>query len=481
MADEFIGRIAEKKILTTALTSKGAAFIAVVGRRRVGKTFLINKVYEKDIVFQITGVQNGNMKRQLRNFRDEFKSRTNHTGRLAVPADWLEAFQWIKTYLIPITDSGKKPVLFFDELPWLSGKKSDFLEALGYFWNTWASMKEIVIVICGSAASWMIQNVVNNRGGLHNRLTKRIHLEPFTLAETEQYLQSREVYFDRYQITQIYMALGGIPHYLKEIVPGQSAVQAINELCFSQNGMLRDEFLRLYPSLFANATPHIAVIRALGRHHQGITRPKLAETTKLPEGGSFTKVLDELAYSGFITTYRPFGNKKKDMLYRLTDEYSLFYLQFIEENAAEGGNIWQAISQTPAWHSWCGYAFENVCLKHIPHIKQRLGISGIVTQTSSFYRKGTPEIPGAQIDLVIDRNDRVINLFEIKFYNEPYTLSKEYAAQLRKKMSIFRHAADTNKHLTWAMIATFGLTHNQHSLGLIDNVITLDDLFVSLS
>ncbi|MBL7827296.1 MAG: AAA family ATPase [Saprospiraceae bacterium] len=477
MIDELIGRVAEKKILTTSLASQGAEFIAVVGRRRVGKTFLINQVYDKQIVFQITGIQNGKIKQQLRNFRDEFKSRINNPERLPPPSDWLEAFQLLKEYLTPLMSPESKPVIFFDELPWLAGKKSDFLEALGYFWNSWASRQNLVIVICGSAASWMIQNVVNNRGGLHNRLTKRIHLEPFTLDETERYLQSRQIHLDRYQITQIYMAMGGIPHYLKEISSGQSAAQIINELCFSKNGLLRDEFLRLYPSLFANAVPHIAVIRALGKHRQGITRQMLVETTNLPAGGSFTKLLEELTYSGFISTYRPFGSKKKEMLYRLTDEYSLFYLHFIESNADEGGNIWKAISQTPAWYAWAGYAFENICLKHIAQIKLILGISGVVTQTTSFYKKGTPEQPGAQIDLVIDRNDRIINLFEIKFYNETFTLTKDYAMQLRRKMSIFREHVKTNKHLSWAFITSFGLVHNQHSLGFIENIITLDDLF----
>jgi uncharacterized protein len=477
MADELIGRIPEQKILRRALETNGAEFLAVVGRRRVGKTFLINKVYEQHLVFQITGIQNGNQKRQLRNFRDEYKERTQQVGRIAPPVDWLEAFQWLKTYLMPLIDKGSKPVLFFDELPWLSGRKSDFLDALGYFWNSWASRQELVIVICGSAASWMIQNVVNNRGGLHNRLTKRVHLEPFTLQETEQYLISRDVRMDRYQIAQVYMALGGIPHYLKEIEPGQSATQAIQELCFTKNGMLRDEFSRLYPALFANAMPHIAIIRALGAHYQGITRQKITESTRLPEGGSLSKVLDELIYSGFISAYQPFGKKKKDMLYRLTDEYSLFFLKFIESNADEGGNTWHTLSQLPAYKSWCGYAFENICLKHVQQIKQALGISGILTHTASFFRKSTDEDSAAQIDLVIDRNDRVIHLFEIKFYNEPYTVTKDYATVLRKRMAIFKQATASTKHMTWTLISAFGIQHNQHSLGLIESVLDLEDLY----
>ncbi len=480
MADELIGRKEEQKILRRVLETPGAEFVAVIGRRRVGKTFLINKAFEQHIVFQVTGIQNGLMRKQLGNFRDEHQERIGQPKRVSPPTDWQEAFQWLKLYLTPLCNQDSKPVVFFDEVPWLSGKKSDFLEALGYFWNTWASRQPLVIVICGSAASWMTQNVVNNKGGLHNRLTKRIQLMPFNLAETQEYLESRGIRYGHYQVAQIYMAMGGIPHYLKEIMPGQSAIQAIDEVCFSQNGMLRDEFLRLYPSLFANAARHISVIRALGAHHQGITRQKLLETTKFSEGGALTKVLDELAYSGFITQYRPFGKKKKDLLYRLTDEYSLFYLQFIEDNANEGSNIWQAIGQTAAYRSWCGYAFENICLKHISHIKQALGIGSIVAQSSSFFKKGNNEEQGAQIDLVIDRNDHVVNLLEMKFYNETYTITKEYAAQLRRKSSVFRLATGTKKHLAWVFVTTFGVSPNTNSQELVTAEVTLEDLFMPL-
>ncbi|MCB0840747.1 MAG: AAA family ATPase, partial [Bacteroidetes bacterium] len=316
--EQLIGREAEISTLEKALSSESAEMVSVIGRRRVGKTFLINHVYEKNILFSISGTQNTPLKEQLGNFAYMLNEYANTKIAYKTPTSWQEAFQMLITYLKEkITTSEEKMVVFFDELPWLATRKSGFLRAFSFFWNNWAVKQNIVIVICGSAASWMIQKVVHHRGGLYNRITKRIFLEPFSLAETEEYLKSRQIHFEQYHIVQIYMAMGGIPHYLKEIAKGKSATENINEICFSQGGLLRDEFLNLYPSLFANAENHIAVIRALASKKLGLTRQQILEVAKIPDGGSLQRTLQELEQSGFIATYRPYQKKKKEKLYRL--------------------------------------------------------------------------------------------------------------------------------------------------------------------
>jgi uncharacterized protein len=476
MSFPLIGRKAELLSLSKVLQSPEAELVAVTGRRRIGKTFLITSAYQDHFVFDMIGVQNGSLDAQLQNFTDQLEIYTKSAFPIKTPSNWAEAFRLLRNY-IQNKASTSKQVLFFDELPWLAGQKSSFLEAFGYFWNSWACRQNLVIVICGSAASWMIQQVVNDKGGLHNRITKHIHLEPFTLGETEAFLQSREIFFDRYQIVQIYMALGGVPHYLKDLDSEQSAVQNIDTLCFSKMGTLSDEFNRLYPSLFAYADNHIIVIRTLIQKKQGMTRNELVLLSKLPNGGGLSKILDELAQSGFITEYFPFGKKKKEKLYRLSDEYSLFYLQFVERHRYQTGTIWQSLSQTPAYKSWAGYAFEGICLKHLEQIKRALGISGIYAIASSFYKKGTPQEEGLQIDMVLDRNDHTINLFEIKHYNKKFSLTQEYAEELRQKLWLFQDNTKTNKQVNWVFITTFGLTKSQYSTGLVSKVITIDDLF----
>ncbi|MEZ4887817.1 MAG: ATP-binding protein [Chitinophagales bacterium] len=478
MQTALFGREQEKRKLQKALTSNEPEMIAVIGRRRVGKTFLIRSVYEGHIDFEVTGALKAPKEEQLLNFVFELTKASKNLLPVKTPANWMEAFILLIQYLeLQQKTKSEKQVVFFDELPWLSTPKSGFLRALGFFWNSWASRQNIVVVICGSAASWMIQKVVNNTGGLYNRITQRIYLEPFNLSDTEAYLQSRHHNFNRYQIVQLYMAIGGIPHYLKEIEVGKSAIQNIEQICFSKDGLLRNEFPRLYPSLFANAEKHIAVIRALATKRQGLTRNQIVDISKLSNGGGLTKVLEELYHSGFISFYHPFGKKKKEKLYRLTDEYSLFYLQFMEDNLQEETGVWQRLSQTQTYKTWSGYAFENLCLKNLAAIKKALGISGVYSQSSAFYKKGTKSEKGTQIDLLIDRNDQVINLCEIKFYNTEFTLTKDYAAALRNKMGVFQASTKTNKQLFWTLITTFGLKHNQHSLGLIQNVLTVDDLF----
>ncbi|NRB50622.1 MAG: AAA family ATPase [Saprospiraceae bacterium] len=476
--EQLIGRKEEIAVLENALKSTTAEMVSVIGRRRVGKTFLINQIYEKHIAFSISGTQNTPLKEQLGNFAYLLNEYANSTIAYKTPDSWQEAFQMLITYLKEKTVKSKeKIVVFFDELPWLATPRSGFLRSFSFFWNNWAVRQNIVVVICGSAASWMIQKVVHHRGGLYNRITQRIFLEPFDLSETELYLKSRNLHFEKYQIVQLYMAMGGIPHYLKEISKGKSATENINRICFSKGGLLRDEFLNLYPSLFANADRHIAIIRALAKKKQGLTRQQIVEATNVPEGGSIQRVLQELEQSGFIAVYRPYKRKKKEKLYRLIDEYSLFYLQFIESNEFEGGDTWNLLGQTPAIKAWSGYAYESICLKHLPQIKKALGIEGIQSTSASFFKKGTKTEKGTQIDLLLDRNDQVINLFEIKFSNQLFSISKAYFENLSDKVSIFRATTKTRKQLFLVFITTFGLTENQYSSGIVARSLTLDDLF----
>ena len=478
METTLIGRQEEQEILLKTLTSRESEMVAVFGRRRVGKTFLIKQVYQEHIVFEMTGLQNGNTKEQLQNFSIQLATFSKSLVPVKQPTNWLDAFFMLSQFIDNQPNTDKKRVIFLDELPWMAGAKSGFIMGLGWFWNSWAERQNVIVVICGSATSWMIQKVVNDRGGLHNRITKQIFLKSFTLRETEIYLNSRNIFFNHYQITQIYMAVGGIPHYLKAIEAGKSAVQNVNDICFSQNGLLRDEFTRLYAALFTNSDNHVAVVRALAMSRQGLSRPAIIKNSELPEGGNSSKILEELEQSGFVTSYYPFDKLKKDMLYRLTDEYSLFYLRFIERHKDEGNDTWQSLSQTQTAKIWAGYAYENTCLKHLPQIKKALGISGIYTQSSTFFQKGNDEKKGAQIDLLLDRNDQIINLFEIKFYNTEFTLTEADARTLRNQMRVFKEKTGTKKYLIMSLITTFGLQHNKHSLGLIEQALTMDDLFL---
>lgn len=476
MEQTMIGRKEELTILNKAFQSNEPEMVAVIGRRRVGKTFLIRHAYQGKIDFDLTGVQNGTSREQLQNFADRLTLYAKPLFPFQRPANWLQAFQMLVTWL-ESTPKTEKRVIFFDELPWLATRNSDFIKAYGYFWNSWASQQNVCVVICGSAASWMIANVVRDKGGLHNRITRRVHLAPFTLAETEAYLLSRNARLDRYQILLIYMALGGIPHYLKEVEGGKTAAQNIDFICFSPNGILNDEFLQLYPALFDNAEVHIKIVRTLAQTWQGLSRNELIESAQLQNNGNTSRALDELVSSGFVSAFYAFGKKIKDLRYRLTDEYSLFYLKFIEENQGFGQSSWQNISQTQSWKSWSGYAFENLALRHVPQIKKALGISGIYTEASSFYQKGNADQAGVQIDLLIDRNDHAINLCELKFYNSEVVITKAMVTELRKKLALFQAASQTNKQIFMTLIAPFSIIPNQHSVGLLDNTLGMDVFF----
>jgi uncharacterized protein len=423
------------------------------------------------MAFQITGILNGSTQQQLINFSSTLNAL--YPDKIILPPkDWYEAFRMLQDYLEH--SKLKKKVVFLDELPWMDTRNSNFISALGYFWNSWASARhDIVLVVCGSATSWMINKLIRNTGGLYNRVTKRIRLSTFTLKETEEYLKSKKIQLDRYQIMQIYMTIGGIPFYLNELRPGASAFQEIDRIFFTKNAMLRSEYNDLYHSLFNSPEKHIAIVEALAKKNKGMTREEIIKNSGLSNGGNTTKVLRELEESGFITRSYPFDKKRKTTAYWLTDNYSLFYLEFIKDKKATGEGSWLSRIDNPSWRAWSGYAYENICFTHVSNIKKALGISGVYTEISSWIGKEK----GAQIDLILDRRDQVISLCEIKFSTDIIKISKAYAAELQKKIWTFREEIKTRKSIFLTLITTFGLEHNMHSLGFVQNAVTMDDLF----
>lgn len=481
--DKLTGRYGERKLLEEALASTDPELIAVYGRRRVGKTFLIRSMFAAELTFDFTGVHEAGLKDQLLNFRNALQNAMGNDVPLAVPENWIEAFAFLQKFLAPKIKQGKS-VIFIDEFPWIHTPKSGFLQAFEHFWNNWATKQSnLIVVICGSAASWMIRNVVNNKGGLHNRITRRIRLLPFDLHETEAYLKSRKVILDRYQLLQLYMAMGGIPHYLKEVKMGESAAQTIDRLYFSKDGLLKKEFRNLYESLFTDAHHHMSVIKTLAKKGSGLTRNEIIDACKLSSGGTTTLLLEELEESGFITSYVPFGKTSKDSVYKLTDEYSLFYLKFIEGSKASGAGTWLRQANTASYISWSGFAFEAVCQKHIDQIKKALGIAGVLVEESVWrYQpaKASGE-KGAQIDLLLDRQDRCINICEMKFSNAEFIITKGYQQELHNKLQVFQQQTKTRKTIFLTMITTYGTKQNIYSTGFIQNEITFDSLFVTVS
>jgi AAA+ ATPase superfamily predicted ATPase len=470
-----IGRKSELEILDTVFQSNKSEFVILYGRRRVGKTFLINRRFGEHFTFRMTAMAKATQQQQLVNFQATFNATANVFMTLqTTPVNWFSAFQslikWAEADIRP------RKVIFLDELPWFDTHNSDFMAALEHFWNSWASYRSDVLLIgCGSAASWMIHQLIHNHGGLHNRITERIALQPFTLAETEAFLNSKGGVFDRYQLLELYMTMGGIPYYLEHIQVNRSIAQNIDRMFFATNGILSGEYNDLYRSLFNNPTKHIAIVEALAQKAKGLTRKELLVLTKLADGGTTTNVLEELEQSGFIRRYFPFGKGKRDAFFQLIDPFTLFYITFVKDAKAEGQGAWLAQMNSPQWQAWSGYAFEYLCRYHIQGIKKQLGISGIYAEISAW--RSQKSANGAQIDLIIDRSDRVINICEMKFSIKPYTITKSYADNLRHKLTTFRTETGTDKTLFLTLITAFGLKANEYSRQLVNDALTMEALF----
>jgi len=466
-----IGRKIEIERLDAALDSDRSELIAVYGRRRVGKTFLIRECYKKRITFEISGLYNGTFSNQLANFHKSLGENSKKLAKREVPKSWLAAFSMLEEYLSGLKRDQKK-VVFIDEFPWLATAKSGFLTAFENFWNSYATKRtDLIIVICGSAASYMLQKIIRNKGGLHNRITYRMRLMPFNLYETKLFLKSKNISYTHYDIIQLYMVMGGIPHYLEKIKKGDSVAQNVDRLCFEKDGVLVGEFHEVFASLFNDSDKHVAIIKALSTSRQGITRDTIIKITGNKSSGDISRVLDELIESGFVSRYTAFGKKTKSSRYRLSDEYSLFYLKFIANNRGLGKGTWQNQFESRSYSSWCGFSFETLCLKHIDQIKMGLNIQAIYSISSNWSNEN------AQIDLLIDRADNIINICELKFSQSPFKILNSYAANLKNKIGQFKSATKTRKNVYLTMVTTYGIEANKYSLEIVENELKMDCLF----
>jgi AAA+ ATPase superfamily predicted ATPase len=470
-----IGRKYETERLKESLKSENSELIAIYGRRRIGKTYLVRNVYEKHIKFEVTGLYGGNQDKQLDNFFGELKRVSNKIKEEDKPKKWKDAFELLKIYINSLRSQSKK-VIFIDEMPWLDTHKSDFRMYFGHFWNTYCEKRnDIIVVLCGSAASYMVQNVISNEGSLHARLTYKLQIKPFTLFETQEFLKHKNIKWGNYHVLHLYIAIGGIPHYLNKVRKGESVVQSIQRLCFDTSGDLVNEFDEIFESLFNQSSSHISIVRALGSSVKGISRANLIKKSKHAGGGAFTRALDELIASGFVTKYSAYDKKIKKMLYRLSDEYSKFYLKYIEPNKNQGEHFWNTMFQQQSYTTWAGFNFETICLKHITQIKKALKIQGIHSTNSSWFTDG------AQIDLVIKRADNWINLCEMKFYNTPYKLGKNELTDLKNKVSKFKEDTKTKDVVVITMITTYGVLENENSQEIVENSFEMDILFEDIA
>ena len=472
---EIIGRTKEKERLESLYNSQRAEFLVVYGRRRVGKTYLVRQHFENRFAFVTTGLYKKSKDMQL----TQFALALNEYFGIDVPSfsTWIEAFVMLKKSLQSSKQDRK--VVFIDEISWFDTSDSDFIGALEWFWNGWAaSQSDIFLIACGSATSWITDKLLSDKGGLFNRTTCQMFLLPFTLNETEQYLLSRGCQWNRYDITECYMVMGGIPYYLNQMDPQLSYTANIDELFFKKNGRLKDEFDHLYKMLFENSSYYIKLVEALSEKTMGLTRDEISQSAKVGNNGQLTKALRDLVNCNIIRGYNYFGKAKNGILYQLSDYFTMFYFRFIRQYYGRDEHFWTFTIDLPARRTWAGCTFEQVCKDHIDQIKHAIGIWGVMSEQSTWYSK--PEkgssVRGAQIDMLIARRDHVINICEMKFSQSEYTIDKEYELQLRNKIGTFRDATGTHDALHITMITTYGVKPNIHS-GIVQSQVTLDDLF----
>ena len=472
-----IGRRHEQDLIREYYDSPKAELVAVYGRRRVGKTYLIKQCFDETFDFYFTGSFETSRSTQLGLFKKELERYSGCKQRK--PKDWHEAFDALREYISSLHK--ERIVVFLDELPWMDTPKSGFLSAFSYFWNSWASsVPGLKLFVCGSATTWMLSKFIGDKGGMHGRVNRQIYLRPFTLYETQQFLRSKNIDWEMYQVTEAYMTMGGIPYYIDMLERNLSLNENIDHLFFQEGAALRAEYDFIFRSLFRNSKVYRSVVELLANSSVGMSRQEIQETMKMEDGGFLTEVLDNLCKCDFLRQYAAFGKKEQGKMYQLIDLFSLFHLQFVSKFSGQDSHYWSNMQDNPRRMTWQGYAFEQVCLHHIPQIKLKLGISGVLSEVCSwsckaFTDKDGTRHKGTQIDLIIDRRDETVNLCECKFSTDAYIISQDYAERLNSRKETFRALTGTRKSLHTTMVTTYGLKRNKYS-DVVQREVTMDDL-----
>ena len=466
--ENIVGREKEQQMLHDYVNSGNAEFIAVYGRRRIGKTFLVKQYFDEQFDFYATGIYDKSKKEQLANFNRQLNKYSG--AYYPYVDDWFEAFTQLQHYLETLRDK-RRIVVFLDELPWMDTPRSKFIRALELFWNEWASNQpNVKLIVCGSATTWMTNKLLGDKGGLHNRVTRPIRLRSFTLKETEEYLIKHGFAKDRIQMLESYMVFGGTPFYLSMLNPRLSMTQNVDELFFSETAPLRDEYAFLFRSLFNDALAYRRIVETLAKKAKGMTKREIIEELGVTDNGNLTEILDNLCKCDFIRKYSAFGKKERDMMYQLVDHYCLFYLRYVQHDNSQDQHRWSHTIDNGAKQAWSGYAFEQVCLRHIEQIKQALKIDTILSDVCSWQNAEV------QIDLVIERNDHTINLCEMKYRQEPFSVTKKYYEEMNNRRELFRKATKSTKAIHLTIVTPFGIKDNAQAKD-IQSIVTLDDLY----
>ena len=474
---EIIGRKVEQDVLSQAMDSRKPEFIVVYGRRRVGKTYLIKEYFNNQFAFYASGIpdQKSN-KAKIKTFYESLKNYGDKATK--APEDWYEAFRRLKNilndpnvYRDPVSN---KRVVFLDEVPWFDNKQGLFREALDFFWNTWASSEpDLCLIVCGSATSWITKEILLSKGGFYNRLTRTINLKPFTLKECELFYSAHGANITQSDTVKSYMVFGGIPYYMNLYDTRMSLDQNIDALLFNPTGQLKNEYDMLFKSLFANPHNHYGIIEALSKKSIGMTRTELSAKTGINNGRALTDVLFDLEQCGFIRSYSTYKKDRNGKIYQIIDPYILFYFAFIHNSKV---SKWTDYMGKPGYYAWLGLSFEKVCLWHVNEIKTVLGISGISSSEYAWRSDGSDNLKGAQIDLLIDRADNVINLCEMKYTESPFVITDDYCNELLNKKTLFKEKAKTKKGIQIILISMNGVANNQ-KYGIAQRVINGAELF----
>lgn len=432
----FIGRTRELMRLRSTHQKNTASFIVIKGRRRIGKSRLIEE-FSKDFdhYYQFEGLapdQGITDAHQLSDFCSQISHQFN--APKAIYQDWRDAF-----WAVGERVQNGKTLLFFDELSWMGGQSPTFLAQLKSFWdNRLSKNPELVFVVCSSASSWIQKNVLSSTGFV-GRISFNLTLRELSLAECNQFWPKHVSAYEKFKWLSV---TGGIPKYLEEMNPKESAENNIKALCFTEGALLVNEFQRIFSDLFMRESPFyesIINILASGPKDQSEIQQQISQAHGKQLYGRVPEYLWELTEAGFIsrdyTWHLSADRESRLSKYRLQDNYLRFYSKYIKKNLQRinrGAFHPKSLSALPEWHAMIGFQFENLVLNNRNTIQRLLGIQADeITYDNPYFQNKTLRAAGCQIDYMIQTRHNTLYICEIKCSKRPIGHSVIHAMETK--------------------------------------------------
>ena len=469
----FVGRKKELSLLEESYLSSKSEIFTVYGRRRIGKSTLIEIfARQKPNFFSFEGIEGQNSSFQIKHFTEMLKKQLQDPLLSSIQfQSWDAVFTYVSERLMTKTRPNEKIIFFLDEIQWMAAGRSSFISLLKYYWDNYWKKSNVLMILCGSIASFMVNKVVHSKA-LYGRIDHEILLKGLHPFEAKAFFADKHKSTE--EILKYYLILGTIPKYLEYINPSRSFQWNMNKLFFSSHGSMINEIKKIFYSQFKESTIYFDIVKLLKSGPLALS--EICTRLKIKSGGGLKRYLTNLENAEIIRSHVPFNRKANSRLkkYVLSDEYLNFYFKYLEPNLriieeSESEKLFETLTKN-SFDVWLGFAFEKFCIKHNSWLADLMGFKDDVLIASPYFERKDQRF---QIDLVYLRADKVITICEIKHHTKP--LSSKQIGEMQRKLQCLK--IPNGYSIETALISLYGPDKALNDSNYFDHYVSMDAIF----